>query len=74
MAEIIRLKRWTTYQDDGRSSVSYSPIDNKTVAVAVIVGYEPLKLLKDEDPIDVDGTILKLAAHIRKCRKERKAK
>ena len=44
------------------------------VAVAVIVGYEPLKITDDEDRFKVDDTILEMADYIKKRRKEIKAK
>ena len=71
MADILRLKRWTTYFTDGRSSASYSTKD-KSVAIAVIVGYEPAKIEDESQFMNVDDVILDIAKHIRATRKTKR--
>lgn len=75
MAEVVRLKSWTTYLEDGKSSVTYKIDDKKKVGVFLGVGVEPASLIgvDEKEIINVDDFILKLAAAIRKSRKEKKA-
>lgn len=67
MADILRLKSYKTFLNDGRSSVTYD-VTKGSVAVAVIVGHEPLRL-DGNNALDVDRVILEMARHIRKCRR-----
>ena len=70
---IVRLKRWKTYLDDGRGFAEFTTGDPKIVGVFIRLGFEPLRPIDNEETVDVDEVILKMAAHIRKKRKERKA-
>lgn len=71
MADILRLKGWRTFMSDGRSSTTFSTADKKQVAVAVIVGYEPAKIEKDDDWFPVDDTIVDMGRHITASRKKK---
>lgn len=75
MAEVVRLKRWDHRLEDGKSSVGYKTLNNKEVAVFLHLGYEPLDLthVPEDQIVNVDDIILKLATAIRKSRKDKKA-
>lgn len=70
MADLIRLKSYTTFLDDGKSSATYK-VDKGYVAIALIIGDEPAKY-DAENAIDIDETILSMAKHIKECRKKEK--
>lgn len=70
MAELIRLKSYKTFLDDGKSSATYA-VDKGCVAIAIIIGYEPAKYDENE-AVDIDETILDIAKHIKECRKKEK--
>jgi len=74
MADILRLKKWSTYLSDGRSYSSNSCADKKEVAVAVIVGFEPAKIDDEKQFLNVDDVILDMAEHIRGVRKREQSK
>lgn len=76
LGEVIRLKRWQTYLDDGRSSVTYDIFPKygkgKTVGVFVMLGVEPVTL--DERAIQCEDAILLMADKIKHVRAESAAK
>jgi hypothetical protein len=65
MADILRLKQYTTYMLDGRSSATYGALKQECI-VAVVLGHEPL-VCPEENAVDVDAVILDMAKHIRRC-------
>jgi hypothetical protein len=73
MTEILRLKSYKTYLDDGKSYVGYGT-EKGQVGIAIILGYEPAKIDKEEDCLKIDDVILEIATHIKKARKEKKMK
>ncbi len=66
MADIIRLKSYKTFMNDGRSSVTYG-CTKGFVAVAVILGHESAKY-SPNGAIDVDEVVLSMADHIKRQR------
>jgi hypothetical protein len=70
MADVLRLKQYTTYMLDGRSSATYGALKGECI-VAVVLGYEPL-VCPEENAVDVDAIILDMAKHIQRCRKSDK--
>lgn len=65
MANVIRLKRWKTYMEDGRGSVDYSTLEKDKVALFIQVGYEPAALKSIEERADIESVILEMADWIR---------
>ncbi len=72
MADILRLKRWTTYLADGKSYCGCTTGDKSVVAIAVIVGFEPAKIDDDSQWLNVDDVIVDIAKHIERKRKSRR--
>lgn len=72
--EAIRIKKYETWMPDGKSRVTYGVADKSLVLVALVIGVEPLKISDPKDYMNVDDVILKMAAHIRKQRKNRETK
>lgn len=70
----LRLKSYKTYLNDGRSNTVFDIADKSRVFVAIILGDEPAQITDESQYLDVDAVILKMAARIRKVRKERKQK
>lgn len=73
MADILRLRNYRHYLDDGYGWVEYKHAEKDKVFVAILIGEEPKKV-EEDNCLDVDSIILKMAEHIKKCRKERKKK
>ena len=71
MADILRLKTYRTFMLDGRSSVTYD-VSKGFVAVAVLIGYQPVLLADHKDECPVDDIILDMAKHITAARKREK--
>ncbi len=73
MADVLRLKKYTTFMDDGRSSTTWK-VHPGRVIVAVVVGYEPAKMAGDgKDECPIDEVILAMAKHITKQRRKQAA-
>lgn len=50
----------------------YDAPNKNTVAVAVVIGFEPLKLSKQRDTFDAEAAIVKLAERIKRIRRKAK--
>ena len=68
---LVRLRTYETYGDDGFTRVKMAPRDKKEVFVALIMGFEPLKLTEEnkDKVFDFEEAILKLADDIRAAKK-----
>ena len=72
MNNLIRLKEYRTFMDDGKSSVTIRHANKKRVFLALIVGDEPARLDSVSECADVDSVILALAEIIKTNRKHEK--
>lgn len=72
MAEIIRLRSYKTYLNDGKSWSEFGCKEKNEVFVAVILGVEPRTITSEEDFLKLDDIILDMAAHIKKNRAAKK--
>ncbi len=71
--EALRLKKYQTYLKDGRGYCEYVSEDKSQVLVALLIGTEPLKIESQDDLLNIDEVVLRMATHIRKVRKADKA-
>ena len=66
----IRLKSYTTFFADGKSSVKINHRSKrKRVFVALVLGDEPLVLEPGREMLDAEQAIIDLANHIKRSRR-----
>jgi len=53
VGDCFRMKRATTYFDDGRSSIEWRPAGKGRVFVAVYIGTEPAEVVDGNGRVDV---------------------
>ena len=58
MPELVRLKSYKTFMEDGRSSTTMGIKDKKKVFVGLLLGVEPAEIKDKEDYCDTDAVIL----------------
>ncbi len=69
--KIIRIRNYRHYFENGTDSIDIAHADKKKVFVALILGDE-FKTIENEDQIlDVDALILKMADIIKKSKKKK---
>ena len=71
MTDILRLRNYRSYGDDGKSYVEYKALPNE-VMVAILVGCEPKVVQDKKDFLDVEAIILEMAKNIKKAKQQEK--
>lgn len=74
MPEVVRLRNYRDYGQDGKSWTEMKAKSKDEVLVAIILGCEPKVITDESQYFDVDEAILEVAEVIKKARAARDAK